>query len=375
MDELQGIPDLLHDASLQGLQWQSHDRTLRVFFDCLRRAVDDSDSADTPVELRLTNVSQFAFFYSPASDAVRPSEIDFQARFASPDLAPWDGRSSEAFLYVNSQLAEIEWETAAHRLWIFQADDNPASKLRVAISLSPVSYGEDSIKESLFVLCDAIEPMSGGHPLSLEKWNEQYRAWWEGWSEHWEERSDDEEDDDDLDEDDDEQRSYEYEIAIPAETSDLDPLDYSPPQKPAFQITATDAPVELLKPIEDYHTGMLERDWRKVRSASPRLDDSEELTEEELEESYLDDGRGSWSYIRQVDSWWREGRRACVVVRGMEHTMPDEEDPAENRETVITYGLREFEGRWIIWSSTQGWPDFGSAPELYEEPGWKKEWD
>ncbi len=373
MDELQGIPDLLHDASLEGLQWQTQDRMLRLFFSCLRRMVDDSDSADLPVELRFVGVSQFAFYYAPANDSVRPTEIDFQSRFASTDLSPWDGRSSEAFLYLNSRLAEIEWETASHRLWVYRADDNASAQLHVAIALSPMNYGDDSVKESLFIVCDAIEPFSGGRPLSLEQWNEQYRAWWDGWSEHWEEKADDDFDGDGEEDDED---AYEYEIAIPAETSDLNPLDYNPPQKSPFQIGDTDAPVELLKPIEDFHSGMLQHDWRKVREASPRLDDEEDnLTEEELEESYLDDGRGSWSYIRQVDSWWREGRRACVVVRGMEHTMPDEEDPAENRETVITYGLRELEGRWIIWSSTQGWPDFGSAPELYEEPEWKKEWD
>ncbi|RCS54672.1 hypothetical protein DTL42_05960 [Bremerella cremea] len=375
MDELQSIPDLLHDASLQGLQWQSQDRTLRVFFDCMRSAVDDSDAADTPVELRLVNVTQFAFYYSPASDSVRPSEIDFEARFASPDLAPWDGRSSEAYLSLNSQFAEIEWETAAHRLWIYRAEEEASSLLQVAISLAPVNYGDDAIKESIFVTCDAIEPLSGGKPLSLEKWNAQFEAWWEGWSEHWEEKSEGDFDDESEDDEDEDDNQFSYEDSSEEEPSVLDPLDYVPPDKPAFQLAETDAPAELLKPIEDYHTGMVVRDWRLVRDACPRLDDEDELSEEELAESYLDDGRGSWSYIRRVDSWWQEGRRACVVVRGMEHSMPDEDEPPENRETVITYGLRQFEGRWIIWSSTQGWPDFGSAPEIYEEPEWKKEWE
>lgn len=339
----------------------------------MRSAVDDADTADTPVELRLVNVTEFAFYYSPANDSVRPSEIDFGARFASPDSAPWDGRSSEVYLSLNSQYTEVDWETAAHRLWIYRAEEEVSGPLRVAISFAPMNYGDDSIKESIFVTCDAIEPLSGGKPLSLEKWNAQFDAWWDDWTEHWEEKS--EGDFDGEEEDDEAETDYDYEESGPVEPSVLDPLDYVPPDKPAFQIGETDVPAELLKPIEDYHVGMVVRDWRRVRDACPRLDDEEDLSPEELAESYLDDGRGSWTYIRQIDSWWQEGRRACVVVRGMEHTMPDEDEPSENRETVITYGLRQSGRRWIIWSSIQGWPDYGSAPEMYEEPEWKKEWD
>lgn len=374
MDEFQGIPDLLHEASLEGLQWKATDRTLRIFFDCLRSSVDDSEEIDSAVELRFLNVSQFAFYYSPGDDSVRPSEIDFEAHFAKADPANWDGQSSKAFLYLNSRTAQYEWETASYRRWIYQVEGDIDSPLHVAINLSFANYDEESLEENIFITCDAIQPISGGKPLTLEKWNQQYRAWWEGYSHYWDNRAEESDEDDDDEEEDSESSEFYYE-QIPAESAELDPLNYEPPDKPPFQIGPTDAPAELLRPIEDYHTGMLQHDWHKVRTASPQLDDREDITEEEIEESCLDENLGSWYYIRQIDSWWEEGRRACVVARGIEHSMPDAEDPAENRETVITYGLRELDGRWVIWSMKYGWPEFGSAEEACEEPEWKKEWE
>src|SRR5947209_251253 len=45
-----------------------------------------------------------------------------------------------------------------------------------------------------------------------------------------------------------------------------------------------------------------------------------------------------WTRARRyIDGWWREGDRACVIVRGIEHAKGDDESPARNEETVITY--------------------------------------
>jgi hypothetical protein len=87
------------------------------------------------------------------------------------------------------------------------------------------------------------------------------------------------------------------------------------------------------------------------------------------------DDFGRWGFARALDDWWIEGRRACAVVRGIEHEMPQEGDPAENRESVWTFALRWRECRWIIDSYVQGWPRFGSAKKLpSRRKPWLKRW-
>ena len=375
MDDLPSIPDLLHDATFQGLQWQAHERSLRVFFESLRRPVDEVDAADSPIELRFVNVTQLAFFSAPANDTVRPSEVDFQSQLENNEETAWEECFAEAVLHLDSRVAQLEWDLACHRKWIYRSDETPEKQMCAIITLLPLNYADGSLKESVFVVCDSIQPMSEGKPLSLDTWRSQYQAWWENWRETVDEDPDIPSDDDEEDEAWKSGSDAVEEDIVLGGSSEFDDANYAPPRKAAFLVAPNDVPPEILSPIEAFHVGLLEGDWRKVRGAAPRLDEPEGLSEEELAEAYLNDGLGSWSYIRQVDSWWREGERACVVVRGMEHTMPEDDDPAEDCETVIAYGLRHFEGRWIIWSSSQGWPEFGSAPELYEEPEWKKEWD
>jgi hypothetical protein len=94
----------------------------------------------------------------------------------------------------------------------------------------------------------------------------------------------------------------------------------------------------------------------------------------DLEQRFLGHEFGSWTYVRQIDSWWCDEGRACVVVRGIEHTMPDEEEGARNAETVIQYGLRRYKKQWIIATWSQGWPRFGSAPALRGNQEWRKAW-
>jgi hypothetical protein len=84
---------------------------------------------------------------------------------------------------------------------------------------------------------------------------------------------------------------------------------------------------------------------------------------------------GRWGYARSVERWWVEGRRACVVVRGVEHAMAADDDPATNQETVWTIALRNRRGEWCIDTYSQGWPAFGSAEKLDEKhKTWLKRW-
>jgi hypothetical protein len=67
--------------------------------------------------------------------------------------------------------------------------------------------------------------------------------------------------------------------------------------------------------------------------------------------------------------------RACVGARGIEHVKGDNESPARNAETVITYGLRRSQRGWVIATWSQGWPRFGSADKLPEWQSWRDGWN
>ena len=67
--------------------------------------------------------------------------------------------------------------------------------------------------------------------------------------------------------------------------------------------------------------------------------------------------------------------QASVVVRGIEHNQGDDESPARNEETVITYGLRNHRHTWVITTWSQDWPRFGSAEKLSETQSWRSEWN
>jgi hypothetical protein len=90
---------------------------------------------------------------------------------------------------------------------------------------------------------------------------------------------------------------------------------------------------------------------------------------------WSEQGFGRWGYARAIDDWWIEGTRACVIVRGVEHCMPDDGDPAENQETVWTFALRKQGDDWTIGTLSQGWPRFGSAKALSDsDKPWLKRW-
>src|SRR4051812_5132623 len=56
--------------------------------------------------------------------------------------------------------------------------------------------------------------------------------------------------------------------------------------------------------------------------------------------------------------------RGRASPSGAEHTMTDGADPARNRETVATDGLRQAGERWVIATWVPGWSRHGSALRL-----------
>src|SRR5262249_2351761 len=158
-----------------------------------------------------------------------------------------------------------------------------------------------------------------------------FEAWWSGWRTHWSAVASNGWADD--------AEPTLEDTFIPAGESPAPNLTYRQPLEPAFDVAASDTPTELLEPIEDFHVGRHERDWSRMASSYPYLDRTNDERANQFRDQYLSQDFGQWVYVRRVDSWWCEGDRACVVVRGIEHTMPDDEEPARNEETVVTYGL------------------------------------
>ena len=216
------------------------------------------------------------------------------------------------------------------------------------------------------VACNSVQPYSAGVFLDIDTWKAEFDAWWTGWQEE-------------LDasdrEDDEESEVVPEDTFIPAAKPAPPDLSYRQPDRPPFQIGSSDVPAELLRPIIDFLVGMHERDWPRMASASPNFDRSPAEQASQLVTQYLGDDYGRWIYIRQIDSWWCEENRACVVVRGIEHLAPDEEEPATNQETVVTYDLRRHRNSWVIVTWSQGWPRYGSAPKLSGTPAWMKGWE
>ena len=162
---------------------------------------------------------------------------------------------------------------------------------------------------------------------------------------------------------------------IPAGQPDSPDLSYRPPTTAPFLVLTTTAPAGLLKPVEDYHTGVHERDWPKVAAAYPYFDFRPGRACGPSAGPVPRPDHGRWVYVRCIDGWWCEGDRACVVVRGIEHVKGDGESPDRNEETVITYGLRRFRQAWVIATWSQGWPRFGSADKLPEAQSWRDGWN
>ncbi|MCG8648968.1 MAG: hypothetical protein MI861_04000 [Pirellulales bacterium] len=366
----QDIPSLLHDAKLILLDWEQELRSLRLYFTCLMRNVDGSSIPEPVVELQLSGVERIAAYYSPASVEVRPSEFHNPSPFSAADLIAWNREPCEAYLSINSAQADFKMATSCQLTWPFgsPSDANKSEvSLGVHLALEEHSYGRDVVATGLYFGCDALRPMMSSVPLSVDDWRQQFDAWWKSWHDHWDLQ--------DSDEPRGERQPVLEDTFIPAGTDRPPDLSYRPPSEPAFRLETADAPAELLLPINDFHSGLLEHDWERMARAYPNFDKGNADRAQELSHLYLSHEFGRWVYVRQVDSWWAEDVRACVVVRGIEHAMPNEEDPAMNHETVITYGLLKSEDRWIISTWSQGWPQYGSAPKSRGRSSWRDGWN
>jgi hypothetical protein len=258
MGGYQNIPALLHDAHLNGLDWEPHLNSMWLSFACLRRSVDGAPIMSPTVELYLEGVNQVAAYYSPANIEVRPSDFSVPDPLSSADLQEWTRPPDEAFVAINSPHADFEMATSCAIEWLFGeplASDSEDSHLRMHLTFRH-SYEEGAVAIALFFACDSIQPFSAGVPLSIDDWGQQFGAWWQNWKEHWSAKGS-------ADQESESEVVIEDKF-IPTGEDPPPDLSYRPPAEPAFQLTATDAPNELLQPIEDFHVGLHKQEWARM---------------------------------------------------------------------------------------------------------------
>ncbi|HET6249754.1 MAG TPA: hypothetical protein VFE47_18840 [Tepidisphaeraceae bacterium] len=122
------------------------------------------------------------------------------------ELAAWPFRSQEASLWINSGMIEEGLESASLD-WLCGDE----YLLRESCSVFCLmfdqwcDFGMPVLHVRLLAGGDDFIVTSGGLPLGIDEWEEQYTAWWTGWRKYWDAKTDKADD-----------ATGEYEIAIPA---------------------------------------------------------------------------------------------------------------------------------------------------------------
>lgn len=343
-DDLRLAEKLLHDAVLEHIAWDRQLASFAIRFNCLRRNVDGSEMEDRLVEFRLAGVQALAIGYDSPCPETRPSQFNPPHRISSDDLSGWRFRPQEVTLRINSPDCVDALEAA--RLDWMQGRESSVRNAPWTFCLHFdhwTDFGLPAIKVWLLAAGDSFTITSSGLTLDLADWERQFSSWWKGWREHWQTKSSRTDEAEYPD-------ASEYDTAIPLGESEPLDLTYRPPSEPVFALGPTNLPPELIEAIAAWFSRC-----------------HGQTAEEAL---------GRWGYGRSVDDWWVEGNRACVVVRGIEHQMPSEGDPATNKETVWTFTARKKRGIWVIDSFSQGWPVHRSAPKLpYDQKPWLLAWE
>lgn len=336
------IPELLQDAALVDVQWRPEIKQLSLYFQCLRRNIDGTDIENSEVELRLCNVTGIAAYYNPLHYSKRPSQCTVEDQDLYAQLLDWNYEPYEALLSINSRQALFDMETSWKNEWLYGEAVCDKPNARFQLFVDRVSTPNKEMGYGLHFSGNELCVFSNGVPLDIAVWNKQFEAWWKGWRNHW--KGDN--------------AGYNHaqeDAFIPAGTDPPPNLSYKPPAIPVFQIENTEAPQEILEPICNYHEGILNRNWEQVAKAWTNFDLSIEKWAEKLRGSFQGMNFGRWVYVRTIEDWWIEGSQACVFAKGIEHQMPDEEDPARNLDIIVKYGLRLSNTGWVIHTLSQSY--------------------
>ncbi|MFI5380114.1 MAG: hypothetical protein ACHRHE_12515 [Tepidisphaerales bacterium] len=367
-NELQTIRQLLHDAMLKTLAWDAEIGQLRIVYDCLRRNIDGSDLSDRAVELVLTTVGPICVGYDDFGCEVRPSCFEPAGRIVAGDLAAWAYRQQHADLAIDSTGDIAEVLESAKIDWLCGTANDLAKATHIlTLAFNQwTDFGLPCIGVHVLVGFEGLDTRTDGLPLTIEEWTDQFDAWWRAWQERWATKTDDREESTEC---------IVEDTIIPAGEDEKPDLDYCPPAEPIFALEPTDAPETLMVPLRDWFEGHHDRAWHQMAAAFPYSHETIDERATKIREAHLTHQFGRWGYPRVVDQWWIEGSRGAVVLRGVEHIMSTEGDPAENCEVVWTFDLRRRNGRWIIRSYSEGLAKFHAAPRISTKPEpWRERW-
>ena len=340
MQNFHEIGDLLRSATLWSVEWRPESRVVDLTYEPLRRAIDGSELADPRVVISLEKVSEIGIGHSPSTDGIRPSEYSLDRWLQPTDLTCWEFDPTESTFDLDSEQIAFEFSTSYRVSW-YPIEDLPRSST-VILGLSHSQLlGLPTNEISLLFRTNRLSLTSGGALLDIETWKSQHAAWWKSWEEHW-----------GIEPEESEEPQFEDRF-IPAGEAAPD-QSYRPPERPPISLQPNDLVEELLTPISKWFSSFHSAALHDYLEATLDLDTPEE-ERMRLLQSERNDTFGSWPYAREITDWWIEGNIAQVTVRGVEHYMPEEDDPAEDMEVVWNFRLVQHDSRWFVqsWASGQ----------------------
>jgi hypothetical protein len=291
------LTELLHDAILQHGEWEPAHARLRLTFSCLR---SDDDAKLPVVDLVLSGVVAIAASYDPTWPEDRPSAFRVPDGCMIQQLSPWPLTEGEVEATADSTDACDDLELAARTDWL-TGDLRATADARHRLVLRS-DCGLPHIRRWITIAFADVTPLADGKPLPWQDWGEQYNAWWRAWSEHCAR-----------------ERGH---VTRPAPAQTTYRI-----AEPVIDLEANDVPAALLAVVAAW-----------------------------FETQHLrDDETAQLVYARSITSWWIEGRRANVIVTGVEHYPPEADEPAESIVTTYSFELCRRGEVWQVrtWTSRE----------------------
>ncbi|MBU1077976.1 MAG: hypothetical protein KKH98_11830 [Spirochaetes bacterium] len=327
---------LLHDSVFEYLKWDRNKNSnflTLVWDDCIRLNLDGSEINDLHMSIRMSDITGIAFGIKRYDDFKQPSAMDPPGE---PDLSLIKKGiyvGGGILLFNDRDTCDDVKGSLQYKVFFGEEDAILHASVTGVFSVHGELLGAGKEYQVLFMAgCrELIFYDAARQPIDLALWEKQNTFWWQ----KWEEASRD---------------NYRVESKkgmIPAAKPEED-HDHQPPKEDAYNLSPNDLPPDISEPLKEWFEKNIDRD-------------------------HEDDGR--WAYARAVDSWWQEDGYAVVVLRGIEHSAPIGEFPANNVETVWSFALWKRHDNWVVTSLKQGWPPYHSAPAIPgSEKSWLSEW-
>lgn len=340
-----GVAAVTRESRLLDGSWDPLARRLMLHIDCLRRNVDGSPLSDTSVELHMAGVVAIAVAYDPKWPEERPSELRLAPERVLASLQPWPLDPQELVLHVNSVADQEQLDMAARVGWILgDSEHGRAAPMRVSFNFD---WGPAA--GMLWIASDALASFAAGRALGIDTWIDQFDAWWRDWV----------------------ARAPARRRAEPKDSAKLRNSERAArcgaSGDPPFILESTTAPDELLRPIRVWFEAPLVDGWIELARVYPHLDSTERDRAETLER-YFEDAK-TWSFAREIEAWWIEGKRAYVRVLGVAYFPPDDGERARARLSAWSFELRRRSEGWQIRSYVEG-----DAPDGARRAPWVARW-